>query len=106
MNERCGTCKHWDDTHDDWRSGLTLMLKEGEKHDDRYDASSAYQQRTAEIEKQYGVCKEIGLLEGGEEVDGDDPPLAYTKDGSDYKATLYTKNDFGCVEWERKPDGD
>lgn len=47
----------------------------------------------------YGMCRRITLA--SEWDDPPDPlPLAVTKDGSDYKAELYTLPTFGCVEFE------
>lgn len=58
--------------------------------------------RQVEADKMFGQCREI-TLGGGREFDVDDElPLAVTKDGSDYKANLYTQATFGCVLFEDK----
>lgn len=72
----CGDCVFW------------------ERPEQRTDFTNIW--RDNESDKQYGRCREITLGDGYEEAP-DPLPLAVTKDGSDYKADLFTRADFGCV---------
>lgn len=99
----CGTCKHWKADDDSWHSVIRLKPREGESDDDRYDHTTALHNRERDAQKAYGTCEEIGLLDNYEEHDEDALPLAYTKDASDYVATLYTKAAFSCALFVPKP---
>lgn len=73
----CKDCKHWDSGSD--ANGYT--------------------------EKGYGTCNKIHL--GGSMVSDDEEvdlgqKLAFTEDGSGYKADLITLPTFGCLLWESK----
>lgn len=46
----------------------------------------------------YGTCSIADSDEGPDESN-----LAYAKDAECYSACLYTKPNFGCVQWEAKP---
>ena len=54
-----------------------------------------------QVDRTYGMCRHITLASEWAEAPNP-PPLAVTKDGSDYKADLYTQATFGCVEYESK----
>ncbi len=75
MNERCKNCRHWQDLNGIFKPPL-------------------------------GVCGLTFLSECDENESLDiriDPQrLAMAEDGSDYKAYLITREDFGCVQFERK----
>ena len=103
LTGNCGTCVHWKPIDDDWYSVIRLTLREGEKEDDRYDYSTPLHAREVAAQKRYGECQEIGLLDNYEEHDEESLPLAYTKDASDYQATLYTQTAFGCPLWSDTP---
>lgn len=77
---RCGSCKHWipPERRNDFKS---IWKDDGE------------------TDKKYGICTLIEL--GDSYQDPPTPlPLAATKDGSDYRADLFTQPSFGCVLWE------
>lgn len=74
--KRCGSCAHWASRSD----FLNLWAGEG-------------------ADREYRRCGIVPLADSYE--DAPDPlPLAVAKDGSDYKADLFTLADFGCVQWE------
>jgi hypothetical protein len=101
----CATCKHWlsdQGEQYDWRVRIRLTLLPGESQEDRWEHDSPYEQRAARVERSYGLCKKIDLLDSYDEVSEDELPLAFTKDGSDYKANLYTRAEFGCAAHEPK----
>lgn len=94
----CETCAHWsDDWSDDdtdpgqhhWWNGPTLYSDSGEPmHDSGY--------RPIAAPGKWGHCTK---------VDEFGPRAAsrfYVVDGSEYMASLYTRSDFGCVEWAAK----
>lgn len=88
MTGRCGTCKHWT-VDDDWfASDLSLTRPPDEPSD-------AYYSRLEVANAAVRTCKAIELLSQYEAVD--EIPLAFTKDGSDYRADLRTRAEFGCV---------
>lgn len=57
------------------------------------------------LKRGYGLCEKINLggnmVKDHEEVDLGQK-LAFTEDGSGYKANLYTLPMFGCQLWECK----
>ncbi len=55
--------------------------------------------------KRRGVCKLTEMRDIGRYEKAAAPLLAEAQDGSDYKAYLITREDFGCVQFERKADG-
>jgi hypothetical protein len=77
--QTCASCRHWlpPDGRTDYRNlfsgGITDRL--------------------------YGLCYAIDLADSYEPAP-DPPPLAVTKDGSDYEADLFTQAEFGCAMWE------
>jgi hypothetical protein len=50
----------------------------------------------------YHTCQLINLKRAEQKVP---PPLAYAQDGSDYRACLIVRSDFGCVEWAAQGKG-
>lgn len=91
---RCGTCKHWQKPRDDWY-GADLRA-EG------YDDSDAYDhEATIALNRLYRTCQRIEMPDTyGEKFTPETAPLAYTMDGSQYRADLLTRAEFGCVLWE------
>lgn len=84
----CVDCRHWTRRNGD-DSGLW---------DSETDAAAnraAYEQ--------WGHCA-TAFSEGAEpQFPG---TKAYAEDYESYKATLLTREDFGCVQWEAHPSGD
>jgi hypothetical protein len=81
----CETCKFWDRSSDDYRTHHRLGL---------------------------GACTAVVMFwdstewdENGEQVFSERAKdvMAFVQDGSDYKAYLYTRPQFGCVSHEVKP---
>jgi hypothetical protein len=78
----CETCKHWDEAGE-YETGYGLGL---------------------------GTCKNIPMFWDATEWNGDGDgrkfldqykdTKAFAQDGSDYKAYMLTKSDFGCVSHE------
>lgn len=82
MNEpTCGTCRHWTPPTE------------------RTDFRNIF--RGDDADRLFGICEAINLADSYDPPP-DQIPLAVTKDGSDYKADLYTQESFGCVMWEAK----
>ena len=79
--QRCGTCRHW------------IPPTE------RTDFRNLY--KGNEADRLFGICGLIDLADAYEEAP-DPVPLAATKDGSDYRATLHTQEAFGCVLHEER----
>jgi len=73
----CATCKHW-------RHVPKSELGPADPWPDKV---------TGEDEPRWGWCNLIGLPGYGETTD----LSAYTQDGSDYRADLHTRDDFGCT---------
>lgn len=96
----CGACKHWQRDDEGWGVMIRLAPAEGDSEDDAYDYTSALSERQRRAEQRYGRCAVIDLLDGYEQHSEESLPLAFTKDGSDYKATLYTQAAFGCAMHE------
>lgn len=75
----CGTCKHWQPvwtgTQFDWDANAGCIPDEDVK--------------------EWGWCRKITMPEMFEQVP--EGTKAFTKDGSDYRADLHTRSDFGCV---------
>lgn len=79
MTATCATCTHWRQS-DDWNKPSPDNVPQPDRAN-------------------WGWCDLIGLPEYGEVV----TVTAYTKDGSDYKADLFTRSDFGCTLHQVKP---
>lgn len=78
---RCGTCVHWHDSMGDYS----------------YDAPD--EPLPAAPGAIWGHCTLIDMPDYGEVT----TRIAFLRDGSDYKATLYARSDFGCTLHEAKP---
>lgn len=82
----CETCKHWEawKSHADYKHGIDeckMVVMWWDVSEWDYDAEGVI---VRSISPQYKDQK------------------AFVQDGSDYSASLYTRNDFGCVSYERK----
>lgn len=69
----CGTCKHFGPELEDWNESVGDIAPTG-----------------------YHTCQLINLRRAEQKIP---PPLAYAQDGSDYRACLIVRSEFGCVEW-------
>lgn len=76
----CGGCKHWH------ASAVDELRDDG-----AIDESD---------QEHWGWCTLIDLPDYGSAV----TVTAFTKDGSNYQATLYTRSNHGCSLHERKPE--
>lgn len=95
----CATCCHWVKPQTEgWNGTIRLALLPGETEDDRYDDDSAYTARQVAAEQAFRVCQKIDLLDSYDVVET--LPLAFTRDGSGYRADLYTRAEFGCLAHE------
>lgn len=84
MSATCETCTHWKRYADvdDW---------------DLRDIAWSVEDPIS-----WGHCQLIGLHDTyGGKVEGG--VRAYTRDGSEYRADLFTRSDFGCVEHAETP---
>lgn len=93
----CATCAHWV-ANTGWND---LYAPSND-----YEIKESDPERWARIEahnRQSGICKKV--QEGWADDDKTQPlPLATCWDGSQYKATLHTHRDFGCVLHEVRSD--
>lgn len=84
----CATCRHWGSDY---------------SQDDIYLLDVRECTRVV----QFWDATEWGEDEGGDWVRRPTAQyhdrLAFAKDGSDFRACLLTKAEFGCVQWEAKP---
>jgi hypothetical protein len=90
----CGSCAHWlrNTERTDFSSAVSF-------HDDEpWNLDEEETSRSAIDEKKFGLCSKI--TEGWDLSVKDPTPLAVTRDGSEYLASLYTQGEFGCVLWE------
>lgn len=102
----CRTCKHWDPTHGGsgrhrgpsvhWH-GNPAILDEVEDDPDRLQR---VEKMATAVERLYGTCAGVEFLLT--EVDPKKAPLAFTEDGSEYRAVLFTRPEFGCALWEER----
>lgn len=81
MSTNCLSCKHW------------TPPKHRNDYDTIYDNGA---------DLKFGICEKIVLASRsyGEEETPDPLPLAAVKDGSDYRAILFTQATFSCAMWE------
>lgn len=77
----CATCEHWESPEADAMWGDWMSYPE-------------------EDAGRWGVCQLIDLPGYGEQT----ALSAYVQDGSDYKATLHARADFGCNLHAPSPD--
>lgn len=92
--QRCGTCKHWGHPLEGWGSVITLDWQ----RDRDFDAQDALEVAYRAL---YGECQMVVF--GPTEKEYPTPksaPLAVVADGSGYTASLTTRAEFGCTEWE------
>jgi hypothetical protein len=80
MGNTCATCKFWDQKDGDYYFGLGKCLACVEF----WDATGWDNDGKRCLTDEFANCK------------------AFTQDGSDYRAELLTKADFGCVSHEAK----
>ncbi len=73
----CGTCKFFGKAIENW-----------DEESEAYGPTG------------FHTCDLINLKRAQQKVP---PPLAYTQDASDYRATLCVKSEFGCIEWQAAP---
>lgn len=81
---KCSTCKHWNLGDPDLFDEITHPMDP-----DTYEAM--------EMPFRVGRCTHPKLLFCERPVEHDGLAVA---DGSNYRAALYTAEDFGCVRWE------
>jgi hypothetical protein len=98
MTDRtCATCRHW--TPPSERTGYSDALT--------YRSGRAAEWRTARDKTKaadvlYGECAAITLCD---DLSIDTPPpLATARDGSDYRADVYTQAEFFCAMWAAKEE--
>lgn len=72
MNGSCESCVHWDKVWEGAEYGPSKIPADDLPH--------------------WGVCRLIDMPEYGSSVS----VPAFVQDGSDYKAALHTRSDFGC----------
>jgi hypothetical protein len=98
MGDTCATCRHWTD--------ITSQYDDSIYHP-RYDSGkkevdpAGYRNTVREpMPGRWGWCAKVDEL---------DPQTKdcqfYVTDGSDYTATLHTRETFGCNQWEGQADG-
>ena len=86
---RCGTCVHW--VHrfpDPYNEGVEVTVDPPWMYRDGDWRSSG------PAPGEWGHCTFAGEL-GVENTS----QRFYVMDGSEYKAHLYTRSDFGCIDW-------
>ena len=86
MNERCGTCKHWERLQYEWQGPIAPIILDSRKQENNWHGEKA--------PGEWGWCKKAGEF-GPKRSD-----RFYVVDGSEYIASLRTRSDFGCVEWQ------
>lgn len=90
----CGSCKFWGGEEVGWQPEPAPEQWPDEpqkQYSDRRDAAQAA--------NDYRTCQKVVMVAEYKE----DPPLAYTIDGSKYIADLRTLAEFGCVLHEEIP---
>lgn len=95
MTGNCGSCQHW--------TSIAEMDNPGWDPDLRI-----VREEQAQANTEIGRCRAIDLMDpygnGGEPTPLAEIPLAFTQDASLYSAVLWTRQTFGCVLFEEKPD--
>ena len=82
---RCETCKHWTDA---WGLWVEELYEEAEARGESFNPDEA--------PPRWGTCSVVTLGWDAEQ-------RAFVQDGSDYRADLHTRADFGCVLWTPSP---
>jgi hypothetical protein len=97
----CGTCKHWTEPRPvDRRDGFNLCGAIGLPGPERWmDEGDAQTLRGRVADGTASQWDRTRL----EAWDNRTQFLAYTQDGSDYQADLFTHADFGCILHEETP---
>ena len=78
----CQTCEHWRNPWTNWSDGPVDEVEEPST---------------------WGTCTAISLHDPYDTPKAGPDVLAFTKDGSNYRADLHTRSDFGCVLWAASP---
>lgn len=85
----CATCKHWD-KEPAYEQGYNPNIRRCNKPPMWWDASEW-------VRDEDGGMTERKLLPKYART------MMFVQDGSDYTASLYTKNVFLCAHWEKRP---
>lgn len=94
---RCGTCRHWKPVTEGYSIGYSATYREGESWEDESARQMA-------VESLYGTCQAVAEIPDAEKFEPpNEPPVAFTMDGSHYRASLHTQAHFGCVLHEAEP---
>lgn len=91
MTATCATCRHWTPPSERVRYPNALTYYSPGNWQAGLDATQA-------ADLLYGECRAITLCDDLEM--GTPPPLATARDGSDYRADVYTQAEFGCAMWQ------
>lgn len=88
---KCGSCRYWEvSTHQpDFRN----------KHGDLYDPEDPENEDWATSQDIWGRCQRA--REHGPQNKDD---LFFVADASTYAATLWSRAEFGCVEWAEREE--
>jgi hypothetical protein len=88
----CDTCAHW--LRPEKRNGFgnAVKFEDDEWNDDLAGGLGGYVKGDT-ADRLFGECQGVPF---GDALTGP-PPLAAIRDGSDYKADLFTQAKFGCV---------
>lgn len=96
-NPSCETCRHWHKPDSRTGFGDAVYISPSGEHPFTPADYRVARERQQEADRLFGECEVINL-EAGTDLTVDSPlPLAVTRDGSDYRAHLYTQASFGCV---------
>jgi len=101
----CKGCMHWD--QEPLQTGFRTDIPLGPGYKIDWSSSEtviAEQQRRqtarmVELQQQYGVCMGVESIPEPEQ----EPPVAFTMDGSGYMSSLITRSDFGCILFKARP---
>lgn len=94
LEPTCGTCVHWQKP-DGWY-GSDLRAAGSDVSDETWDHAAS-----VALNLLYRPCQRIKMPDNySEKFTPDSAPLAYTMDGSGYRADLLTRAEFGCALWE------
>jgi hypothetical protein len=93
----CGACQHWRRPEERSGYGNAVSYRDDEWDDDADDGFGGPRRGSAD-DHLFGEC--LGVPEGWDLPNDGPAPLAATRDGSNYRAVLFTRAEFGCVLWE------
>lgn len=88
----CGTCAHWREP-DGWYG--SELRAEGADDPLEWDHAAS-----VALNRLYRPCQRITMPDWSERLTPETAPIAYTMDGSEYRADLMTRAEFGCGLWE------